>query len=123
MGVFFGVSVIGCKTHSIPTVATTNDPTDLNRIEREAEADEAKARETRRKELDDLRWLLGHPQGRRVLTRMLERAGLFRSSFNHSGSVMAFSEGKRDMGLWLSAELSEASPDGYVKVLTERTKK
>lgn len=104
-------------------MAYTNDPTDLNRIEREAEADEAKARETRRKELDDLRFMLGHPQGRRVLNRFLERSGVFRSSFNHSGSVMAFSEGKRDMGLWITAEISEASPEGFVKVLTERTKK
>jgi len=64
-------------------VASTNDPTDLNRLERETEADEAKARENRRKELDDLRWLLGHPQGRRVLTRLLEVTGLYRSSFNH----------------------------------------
>lgn len=104
-------------------VATTNDPTDLNRIERDAEADEAKTREIRRKELDDLRWLLGHPQGRRILNRLLERTGVFRTSFNHSGSVMAFSEGRREVGLWITAEMSEASPDGFVKVLTERTKK
>lgn len=111
------------QTHSIPCVATTNDPTDLHRIEREAEADEAQARETRRRELDDLRWLLGHPQGRRILNRMLERTGVFRTSFNHSGSVMAFNEGRREVGLWVTAELSEASPDGFMKVLLERTKK
>lgn len=104
-------------------MATLDDPTDLNRIEREAEADEAKARETRRKELDDLRWLLGHPQGRRILNRILERTGVFRTSFNHSGSVMAFNEGRREVGLWVTAELSDASPDGFMKVLTERTKK
>lgn len=104
-------------------MASTNDPTDLNRIEREAEADEAQARETRRRELDDLRWLLGHPQGRRILNRILERTGVFRTSFNHSGSVMAFNEGRREVGLWVTAELSDASPDGFIKVLTERTKK
>lgn len=104
-------------------MATLDDPTDLNRIEREAEADEAKARETRRKELDDLRWLLGHPQGRRILNRILERTGVFRTSFNHSGSVMAFNEGRREVGLWVTAELSDASPEGFMKVLTERTKK
>lgn len=104
-------------------MATLDDPTDLNRIEREAEADEAKARETRRKELDDLRWLLGHPQGRRILNRILECTGVFRTSFNHSGSVMAFNEGRRGVGLWVIAELSDASPDGFMKVLTERTKK
>lgn len=100
-------------------MATYNDPTDLKRQEREAEADEAKARERRRKELEDLRWLLGHPQGRRIVTRLLEEAGVFRSSFNTSGSVMAFSEGRRHIGLFLTAELLEASSEGYLKVLKE----
>ncbi len=100
-------------------MATTNDPTDLKRQERDAEADEALGRERRRKELEDLRWLLGHPQGRRLVSRCLDEAGVFRSSFNHSGSLMAFNEGRRHIGLWLTAELMEASADGYLKVLKE----
>lgn len=100
-------------------VGTNDDPTDLKRQEREAEADEAGARERRRKELDDLRWLLGHPQGRRIATRLLEEAGVFRSSFNTSGSVMAFNEGKRHIGLFWTGELLEASTDGYMKLLKE----
>ncbi len=95
------------------------DPTDLNRLAREAEGDELAARERRRKELEDLRWFLGHPQGRRIVGRLLTEAGVYRSSFNHSGSIMAFSEGKRHMGLWITSELLEASPDGYMKVLKE----
>ena len=95
------------------------DPTDTLRHERDAEADEAQARDTRRKELDDLRWLLAHPQGRRIAGRILSDAGVFRSSFNHSGSVMAFNEGRRQTGLWLTAELLEAAPEGYFKVLKQ----
>jgi hypothetical protein len=95
------------------------DPADLNRRTREAEVDETVVRERRRKELEDLRWLLGHPQGRRIVCRALDEAGVFRSSFNHSGSVMAFAEGRRHIGLWLTAELLEASSDGYLKVLKE----
>lgn len=100
-------------------MATDKDPTDLNRLERDAEAEEAVARERRRKELEDLRWLLGHPQGRRIVSRLLDEAGVFRSSFNHSGSVMAFNEGRRHMGLFVTGELLEASADGYMKVLKE----
>jgi hypothetical protein len=100
-------------------VATNTDPTDLHRQERDAEADEAVARETRRRELEDLRWLLGHPQGRRVAARLLEEAGVFRTSFNHSGSVMAFNEGRRHVGLFITSELMEASADGYLKILKE----
>ncbi|MFZ9370244.1 MAG: endopeptidase [Limnohabitans sp.] len=100
-------------------MATYEDPTDLKRQERDAEAEEAGARERRRKELDDLRWWLGHPQGRRIAMRLLDEAGVYRSSFNHSGSVMAFNEGKRHIGLFLTAEFLEASPDGFMKVLKE----
>jgi hypothetical protein len=104
-------------------VATTDDPTDLKRQARDAESDELEARENRRKDLDDMRWWLGHPQGRRIALRLLEEAGVFRSSFNHSGSVMAFNEGRRNIGLFLTAELLEATPAGYMKVLAEhRTK-
>ena len=70
----------------------------------------------RQTERDDLVWLMG---GRRVLTRVLERAGVNRTSFNSDSSVMAFSEGRRDMGLWLQAELIDASFDGYLHTLTE----
>lgn len=100
-------------------MATYTDPTDLKRQERDAEAEQAVAIDRRRKELEDLRWLLGHPQGRRIVTRLLDEAGVFRSSFNHSGSLMAFSEGKRHIGLFLTGELMEASADGYLKILKE----
>lgn len=100
-------------------MATLNEPTDLRRQERDAEAEEAVVRDARRKELEDLRWLLGHPQGRRIVTRLLDEAGLYRTSFNHSGSVMAFNEGKRHLALFLTAELMEASTDGFMKVLKE----
>lgn len=104
-------------------MATYTDPTDTRRQEHEAEAEEAGAHARRERELNDLRWLLGHPQGRRIASRLLDEAGVFRSSFHTSGSVMAFSEGKRHMGLFLTAELLDASADGYMKVLNEyRTK-
>lgn len=96
-----------------------SDPTDTLRQERDAEAHDAEARERRRKELDDLRWLLANPQGRRIAGRVLSETGIYRSSFNTSGSVMAFQEGKRQVGLWLTAELLEAAPEGYFKILKQ----
>jgi hypothetical protein len=95
------------------------DPLDLQRQEREAESEELVAREKRRRELDDLRWLMAHPQGRRIVSRLLEETGVNRTSFNHSGSVMAFNEGRRQIGLFLTAEVLEASADGYMKLLKE----
>lgn len=95
------------------------DPTDLRGHERDAETEEVVAREKRRKELEDIKWLMAHPQGRRLTARLLDQAGVSRTSFNHSGSVMAFNEGRRDIGLWFTAEVLEASPDGYFKLLKE----
>jgi len=95
------------------------DPLVLQRQEREAESEELVAREKRRRELDDLRWLMAHPQGRRIVSRLLEETGVNRTSFNHSGSVMAFNEGRRQIGLFLTAEVLEASADGYMKLLKE----
>ena len=101
----------------------SNDPTDLRAIEATEERDALLEAERRRRELEDIRWLLGHAQGRRFASRILEQAGVHRSSFNHSGSLMAFNEGRRDVGLWLIAELTEANADGYLKLLKEYARK
>lgn len=95
------------------------DPTDLRGHERDAETEEVVAREKRRRELEDIKWLAAHPQGRRLAARLMEQAGVNRTSFNHSGSVMAFNEGRRDIGLWFTAEMLAASPEGYFKLLKE----
>lgn len=95
------------------------DPVDLRDQERDAEAEEVVARERRRRELEDLKWLMAHPQGRRIVTRLLDVAGVNRSSYNHSGSLMAFNEGRRDIGLFITAEVLEAAPEGYFKLLKE----
>lgn len=103
----------------MPIKSNTPDPTDLRGQARDGEADEAKALEKRRKELEDLKWLMAHPQGRRIAARILDQAGVNRSSFNHSGSLMAFNEGRRDIGLWFTGEVLEAAPEGYFKLLKE----
>lgn len=100
-------------------MSLTRDPTDTHLQEREAELEERTAREIRKQEVADLKWLMGNVQGRRITWRLLDRAGIYRSSFNHSGSLMAFAEGKRDMGLFLLAEVGEASPNGLLKLIAE----
>lgn len=100
-------------------MSITRDPTDTVLQEREAHLDEVKAHEIRRQEVGDLKWLMANVQGRRIVWRLLDRAGVYRSSFNHSGSLMAFAEGRRDMGLFLLAEVGEASPGGLLKLMGE----
>lgn len=103
----------------MPPKLIMRDPTDLQSQERDAKAEEVTARELRRKEVEDIKWLMAHPQGRRIVCRLLEEAGVNRTSFNHSGSLMAFNEGKRHLGLFLTAEVLQAAPEGYFKLLKE----
>jgi hypothetical protein len=100
-----------------------SDPTDLRALAEQDENENRLLAEKKRLELEDLRWLMGHAQGRRFATRVLEQTGVYRSTFNHSGSLMAFNEGRRDIGLWLTGELMEASSDGYIKMLKEHIKR
>lgn len=48
-------------------------------------------------------------EGRHVLSEILERAGLFVTSFHVNGSQMYFNEGRRNFGLELRAALESAS--------------
>ena len=67
----------------------------------------------------------------RIRTTSCCSAGVFaradlpamRTSFNASGSVMAFNEGQRNIGLMLQAEVLEASPEAYMTMLNEQRKK
>ncbi len=87
--------------------------------EREETQAKAAAVLKRKQQIEDFKWLVAHAQGRRIVSRLLEEAGVHRTSFNHSGSVMAFNEGKRHIGLYLLAEILEIAPESYVRLLKE----
>jgi 3-oxoacyl-[acyl-carrier-protein] synthase III len=96
-----------------------NDPIDLQDQEQQAGEESRKAQLGRRQQVDDLKWLMAHPQGRRVVTRIFERTGIRRTPFNTNGSTMAFNAGAQNVGLWLEAEIIETTFEGYVKLLKE----
>lgn len=87
--------------------------------EHEEATEKARAALKRKQQVEDFKWLMAHAQGRRIVSRLLEESGVHRTSFNHSGSVMAFNEGKRHLGLYLMAEILEIAPESYVKLLKE----
>jgi 3-oxoacyl-[acyl-carrier-protein] synthase III len=97
------------------------DPSELQ-SDRDAEAQRQAALVKRKQEIDDIRWLMAHPQGRRIVTRIFEKTGTRRTPFNTNGSTMAFNAGMQNVGLWLEAEVVEQSPDGYMKLLKEFTR-
>lgn len=100
-------------------MAAPRDPTDLRAQENEISADEKRIELKQRREIEDLKWLLAHRQGRRIVWKQLGEAGVFRSVFNHSGSVMAFNEGQRAQGLKLLASIMEHAPDAFTLMQKE----
>ena len=70
-------------------------------------------------EIDDLKWLMSNKRGRRFIHRSLDRAGVWRSSFNTNALTMAFSEGQRNEGLRLLAQITTHAPERYAEMLKE----
>lgn len=102
-------------------MSIADDPTDLEGHEQGAADEQKVAQRKRQQQIDDVKWLMGHVGGRRIVTRLLEESGVFRTSFHTSGSVMSFNEGKKHVGYFLTAELLEHTPDQYLKLLKEYT--
>lgn len=75
--------------------------------------------EQRRKQVEDIKWLMAHKAGRRFMWRLLEVTGTRRTSFNNSGSVTAFNEGQRNVGLVFEAEVLDIAPEQYMAMLKE----
>lgn len=86
----------------------------------EANKDSQKEFDKRRiRELDDLQKVLKIPEGRRLIRRLLEEAGIFKASFSQNSMLTAFNEGKRDQGLWLIRDIDEADPNAYAQIQRE----
>ena len=70
--------------------------------------------------LGALKASLATGDGRYVLGELLERARIFETVYDHSGSTMYFNEGRRNFGLELLALLVEADEAGYELLERER---
>lgn len=80
-----------------------------------------KEKHKRERELNDVRWVLSTPQGRRFYWRYLEDCGVFKSSFVGQFQTF-FLEGQRNVALKLLADLNDADPNAYVTMLNESKK-
>lgn len=86
---------------------------------RQVKADARKAKRAREEELADLHRLMGEPWGRRWMWRLLAKTGVFESSFNPSGSVTYFNEGRRIVGLDYLQEATAECPEEYLLMTQE----
>lgn len=80
-----------------------------------------KEESVRDRELHDMRTVMASLEGRRFIWRLLDRAGVFRTSFT-GNSTTFFNEGQRNMGLIVLADVHEACADAYIQMMTEAKK-
>lgn len=97
-----------------------HDPVDLIGQERTAARNATEERLAKEKEQNDLRYVMGSKQGRRLVYRLLSGAGLYRLSFAADPLVTAFNEGARNVGLGWMSEIMEACPERYTEMLDEQ---
>lgn len=107
------LSGLNCSLH------VKADPTDLRALETSQAAANEERQRARQIEIDDFRWLMKSKQGRRFVWRMLEQAGMFRTSFSMNGLEMAKNEGQRNVGIMLMAEITTTCPEQYFVMIKE----
>ena len=95
------------------------DPTDIARSERAAEESAEKQRRAEQVWQSDLKWLMADKRGRRIVSRLLDQAGLHRSSFDTNNASMAMKEGLRWFGLKLKEEIETHCFDRFIELLRE----
>lgn len=95
------------------------DPTDTKAHERNAESDALTQNASRKIEVEDVKWLMAHKQGRRFVTRLLDKAGVYRTSFTGNSETF-FREGQRNLGLFVLSEVMEVTPDQHAQMLKEQ---
>lgn len=70
------------------------------------------------REVEDLKKILAHPEGRRFIWRLLSESGVFRTSFT-GNSTTFFNEGKRDIGLLILSEVMKADMSKFTQMQNE----
>jgi 3-oxoacyl-[acyl-carrier-protein] synthase III len=95
------------------------DPLDTQAAAAEAKSEEERAKLKRHQQVEDIKWLMAHAAGRRVVSRLLEETGVHRTSFHTNGSTMAMNEGRKQLGYFLTGELLEIVPEGYLRLIKE----
>ena len=76
-----------------------------------------------RQEIDDIKWLMSSPRGRRLVWWILGIAGIYRTSFSSSRNVTDFNEGGRNIGLKLLARVNDHCLDQYELMFQEHQEK
>ncbi|EAS3170730.1 hypothetical protein DOV11_19410 [Salmonella enterica] len=92
--------------------------TDIDDECRKAELD-AKQQLLAQRDIDDIQFVMGSEQGRRVIWSLLEKGQVFGACFNVDPQITAFNEGQRNLALVLFQRVMAHCPDQYLKMAAE----
>lgn len=96
------------------------DPTDIRGQEAAQSEREKQQAAAALHEAEDFKWLMSNKRGRRIVWRLLDRAGVHRTSFHTNALTMAFNEGARNEGLRLTAQCLKYCPGSYNLMISEK---
>jgi hypothetical protein len=96
------------------------NPLDLKAQQKSKDSKKSADRIERQNEESDIKWLMSSKRGRRFVWRLLEQAGVFRSSFNTNAMAMSFGEGNRNYGLQLLNSIHTLCPELYPTMIKEQ---
>lgn len=95
------------------------DPLDIQGQEQSQAKAKDRARRAEQVQAEDIEWIMSEPRGRRFVRGLMERAGVYRLSFNTNALMMAFHEGQRNEALALLDLIIAHCPDRYAEMLKE----
>ena len=97
----------------------TRDPLDF--LAGDERREHLVAVQKREQDIDDadLEWLMSYPEGRRHMWKLLDRAGLYRTSFT-GDSATFFNEGARNFGLMYQDHIKRVCSEKYLQMLKEQ---
>lgn len=76
-------------------------------------------KELKRRERNDIEFLLSSPQGRRFLWKLLCECGIYELSYVQDSDMTAFNEGRRTVGNNILSDILDVDPDGYSMLIKE----
>jgi hypothetical protein len=77
----------------------------------------------RKKWLQDVKWVLSTPQGRRFYWGLMARCKAFKDGFVESTNLSYFQKGQRTIGIGMLEDLLEADSSKYLQMVQENDAK
>ena len=92
---------------------------DENAERRRVKHSEVRARARDIDRQNSLLYVLSEPSGRKAMWDWLSHCGVLGASFDRDPGKMAFYEGRRDVGLWMLAQLESEHSGAYALMQSE----